>query len=253
MRALRLGAAAIGLYLIFLAATVPAGLAAWAVGKLGGPAIALERPEGSLWHGQAQALDISAPGGRYRLPAVAWRLRGWPLLTGQLAVAFEYGGEGRVSRGVVVLSRSQVRLEDMQASLPVPLLLQAFPAWRGYALQGEARLRGQAFALGPDRGEGELEIDWLGAASPLSPVNPLGDYRLRLAGDQQGVAANLATLHGPLRLEGSGHWSAREGLRFAGTAAAPDRAAALEPVLRTLGKERGGGVYVIAIEAGGAR
>lgn len=251
MRPGRLAAAGAALYLIFLALTAPADMAPWLADKLGAPGVALVRPAGSLWRGQAGALELTIGSERHRFAPFKWRLHWLPLLRGQLAAEIEFGDAP--SHGVVMLGRQQLRLEDVQALLSLSLL-RAVPTLRGHALQGQARLRTRAFALGPDGAEGEMEVDAVGVASPLSPVNPLGDYRLRLTGTKDGVAASLATLQGPLRLEGSGTWSARTGLRFAGNAsAAQPPAGALEPVLRVLGPERGGGVHAINIETGGAR
>lgn len=250
-KAWRLGLAGVALYLLFLLATAPAGLAAWAVGKLSGQAAVLELPEGSLWSGRAKALHVSTPTGRYTLAEVKWRLRGWSLLKGEAAVVLEYGGGGRLSHGTVAVGWHRLRLEAVEASLPLPLLLYAVPAWRGYPLAGDALLRTRGFALGPGGGEGEAEVDWLGLASPLSRVNPMGDYRLRLAGAKDGVTLSLATVRGPLRLDGSGRWSQPDGLRFAGTASAdPGRREELAPLLGTLGRDRGDGVYLIGLGGG---
>jgi len=75
-------------------------------------------------------------------------------------------------------------------------------------------------------------------ASRLSPLRPMGSYRLTLSG---GVAPTLRldTLEGDLRLTGSGQWVGSR-LRFNGEASAPpEREAALANLLNLIGQRRG--------------
>lgn len=92
-----------------------------------------------------------------------------------------------------------------------------------------------------------LELDDMG--SRLSSVNPLGSYRLRMAWQGQRAPLTLASVNGPLLLEGSGMLDNGH-LRFSGSAeAASGQEEKLANLLSLLGQRRQqGGRNVIALE-----
>lgn len=86
---------------------------------------------------------------------------------------------------------------------------------------------------------GELQIDWRDATSALSPVAPLGTYRILVTGRGDTATLDLQTLRGPLQMEGSGRINGLQ-VRFRGTATAePSSRAALDGLLGVLGMRSG--------------
>jgi len=77
-------------------------------------------------------------------------------------------------------------------------------------------------------------------ASAMTPVNPLGDYRIEARASTGGAQVELSSLGGSLRLAGSGRWDPREGLRMQAQAwgEGPERAR-LQSLLGLLGQRQG--------------
>ena len=95
--------------------------------------------------------------------------------------------------------------------------------------------------------DGELEVDWRDAQSALSPVVPLGSYRLRVAGRAGPASVELETLAGPLEMRGSGKIEGSH-ISFRGVAAAErDMQPALNGLLGLLGM-RSGDKVLLAID-----
>ena len=95
--------------------------------------------------------------------------------------------------------------------------------------------------------DGELQVDWRDAQSALSPVVPLGSYRLRVAGKAGPASLELQTLAGPLEMRGSGKIEGSH-IRFRGVAAAErDMQPALNGLLGLLGM-RSGDKVLLAID-----
>lgn len=95
---------------------------------------------------------------------------------------------------------------------------------------------------------GAAELEWRNASLGLSQVNPLGDYRVNIQGDQKIAQISVSTISGVLHLVGKGEWSMSDGLSFRGTALGePSKKAELKDFLKLLGSEQSNDVYQIAI------
>ena len=90
--------------------------------------------------------------------------------------------------------------------------------------------------------QGLLELDLKSMSSRLSPVKPIGSYRVALTGAPEGTPTpglDLSTLQGPLLLSGQGQWVGQR-LRFTGEASAAEgHEAALNNLLNILGRRQG--------------
>ena len=104
----------------------------------------------------------------------------------------------------------------------------------------DSRIRGSALT-------GEVQVDWRDAQSALSTVAPLGTYRIRLKGTGGVPTIDLATLAGPLQLQGKGTMEGSR-IRFNGIATAePAMQGALNGLLGLLGM-RSGDKVLLAID-----
>lgn len=110
------------------------------------------------------------------------------------------------------------------------------------ALQGQLRLSTQKLQLhyraGRANSEGLTRLEALAVSSRLSPLKPLGSYRLDIQGGDS-PRLQLSTLSGDLQLSGLGQWVDSR-LHFNGEASAsPEREAALSNLLNILGRRQG--------------
>ena len=84
LRPLHYGFAAL-VYLVLLLAWVPASLLAWALPRMTHEAVWLDRPDGSVWSGQAAGLLLRQGAGQaVQIGRVNWQLRPQDVLTGHL-------------------------------------------------------------------------------------------------------------------------------------------------------------------------
>lgn len=125
---------------------------------------------------------------------------------------------------------------------PAALLAGLGAPWNTLQLDGRLVLRTEGLRL--HWAAGRLELDGAAEllvrdlASALSPLKPLGSYRLRVEGGAT-PTLSLQTVEGALQLSGAGRWVGQR-LRFQGEArAAPEREAALSNLLNLLGRRNG--------------
>lgn len=228
------------IYVLFLVANAPAGLLQRA--PLLPSGIALEQLEGTLWHGSAGKLNIASAIGPIQIQDVRWTVRLPYLLRGELALQLETAaaaGSLGVARGL-----GGMRLLHTDLALPAADLAQILPPLAAWQLGGEVQLQSDGFATDA----GAVQMHWNNASLNLSPLQPLGDYRLALDGSADKIVLHLETSSGKLQLTGNGVYSRTTGLRFSGSAhAAAAHAKELQALLAMLGKDRGDGVHAFQL------
>jgi general secretion pathway protein N len=125
------------------------------------------------------------------------------------------------------------------ARLPAGVLASAGMPFNTLRPGGTLEARWSQGELSAGALTGELQIDWRDATSALSPVAPLGTYRILVTGRGDTATLDLQTLRGPLQMEGSGRINGLQ-VRFRGTATAePSSRAALDGLLGLLGMRSG--------------
>lgn len=216
--------------------------------------LTLGDPQGSLWSGSA--FLGGAPGPKDPVSPIvpgrfSWHLS--PLLMlGQVHLTLENAdvlaapvrldgnwSDLNVGQGGLMLPA------DRLASLGAPLNTVR-PTGRLRMHWGEIKIRRQGAVVALN---GKLDAELSEVASRLSPIRPLGAYRLDfdLAGSSAGL--KVTTLTGPLMLAGDGQLQQGR-LQFSGTAQAePGQEEKLANLLSLLGqKRRVGDKDVIALE-----
>lgn len=204
--------------------------------------LAVVDASGSIWHGTA-LVALGHAGARATLPdPVAWRL------------AWDNGPRVQVSHpwlGCQMTLRPGTRsfgLAPCSARLPAATLTALGAPFNTLRPSGTLQARWPALRLPHRAGSpaGELvTLEWSEAASALSRVQPLGHYRLVLAGTADRVVnLTLSTVSGPLQMQGSGSLHPRSGLRFEGHAgpgrdASPATVAGLQALLSAIGRRSG--------------
>jgi general secretion pathway protein N len=201
-------------------------------------------PRGSVWQGSAQ-LGISNGRQTTLLPGrVAWTMAG--LRSGRLWARLSHDWlTAPVELGVDPRS---VAVAKGSARLPAAALAAGGAPFNTLRPGGLLELAWTDAVL--ERGgalTGELQVDWRDAKSALSPVVPLGTYRLRVAGRGGPASLELRTLSGPLEMRGNGRIEGSH-VKFSGVAAAErDMRPALDGLLGLLGV-RSGDKVLLAVD-----
>ncbi len=216
--------------------------------------LSLGDPEGSVWDGSAfmgvagSADDALVPllPGRFR-----WRLS--PLALVGIVDATVQNPRALAAPVRISGSWRHWEIGDGSLSLPAERLAALGAPLNTVRPSGQMRWSWSALSLARTAGglqiDGRLQLDLTQVASALSPVKPLGAYRMQF--DWQGGAArvDLKSLSGPLLLEGRGRLVDGR-LQFSGQAwAAQGEEQRLAILLNLLGQRRQvGNRNVIALE-----
>ena len=234
--------------------TLPAAWLAPLVERQSGGRFTLGDPEGSVWRGSAfagAATDTGTPAapilpGRFR-----WTLS--PLLLLGMVDARIDNPEALDNTLTVAGGWNEWQLGPASLQLPAERLMTLGAPLNTVQPSGRMQLSWRALTLRRSANhldiEGPMQLELTDIASALSPVKPLGAYRLQF--DWQGARAQLtlATLSGPLHMEG--HGAIVNGrLTFSGQAwAQPGQEQRLAILLNLLGQQRQmGNRNVIALE-----
>ena len=233
--------------LIAAALFAPARWLAWGVAEASQQRVQLLQPQGTVWQGSAQLVLGVDPAVATALPGrVEWRLR--PQWLGAALRVHAPCCMTTPWDWTLTASTSAVQLQasDLDAAqalrLPSALLAGLGTPWNTIQLQGTLALQPQGLALQWQQGtlalQGRLQMDALQMRTRLTPLQPVGSYRLELLG---GAAPTLAlqTLEGALQLQGRGQWHQGR-LQFDGEArAAAGREDALANLLNIIGRRDG--------------
>lgn len=220
-------------------AFVPASFADAALAHATQGRVRLAQAEGTIWNGSARlvlaegraAASGDAARGRaadgalvagVAIPGrVDWSIRALPLLVGQLDAQLRLD---RVARPVRVHGNwGEVRIDAGAIELPSVELGGLGSPWNTVRPSGALRLSWENLVLRPAGLDGRARIELREASSAMTPVRPLGSYRIDVVGSGSRAELSIATIDGPLRLQGNGSFDANRGLRFVAEASAEAR------------------------------
>lgn len=224
--------------LVAVAVVVYAAPAAWIGGWLAarGP-WRVVHAEGTLWRGTA-SVGIEDRGVIRLLPGrVAWRFMPDGLIAGRVALSLTHPAVD--NRVAVAVAGDGVTVGPATMRLPAAVLAAFGAPFNTVRPGGDLRMTWSALRFERGALHGHVEVDWMEARSGLSPVAPLGTYRLSVDGGSANADVELVTLSGPLQLAGRGTVD-RQRVRFTGSAdAAPEFRPGLGALLGVLGRRAG--------------
>lgn len=229
-------------FLIGLLVFAPASLMGYALERVSGGTLSLVQTTGSVWHGSGVVL--LRQDSRYQtLGSYHWNMQ---FLSASLQVQT---GESAPMTVHYIPVTGRTNIENLHLSLPASAIELAAPQLGPYQLQGSLEVSSDHLTLEPAGMNGQITVDWTRAASALSEIRPLGDYRILLQSNGTALDAQLSTLSGKLILSGKGSFDKINGMRINGTAqAAPGAAAAeLNELLHHIGPEVSPGVFTLAL------
>ncbi len=229
-------------FLIGLIAFAPASLLGYAMEHFSGGMLQLAQTTGSLWHGSGVALLRQKTGYRM-LGSYRWQLHPF---AGALQVQ---AGEAAPMTVRYNPFSARISIDALRLTLPVSIMEVAAPQLGPYQLQGTLDTHSDHLTLDAGGMNGQVTMDWAGAASGLSEIRPLGDYRIQLNGNGSGLDAQLSTLSGKLQLAVTGRFDKTSGVQINGTAqaASPEAAGELNELLHHMGPEIRPGVFALAL------
>lgn len=223
-------------------AFAPASLMGYALEQFSAGQLSLAQTTGSLWQGGGVGL-LRQKGHFQALGSYRWQLH---LLTASLQL--QSGESAPMTVHYAPLS-GRLAIDNLRLNLPVSIMEVAAPQLRPYQLQGTLEAHSDHLILDASGLNGQIAVDWGNAASSLSQVRPLGNYRILLQGNGAAVDAQLQTLSGKLQLAGTGRYDSAKGMQLNGTAQAAPGAAAeeLNELLHHIGPEVSPGVFTLAL------
>lgn len=218
----RLLALGIGLYLVFLAATLPAELAYSIFKSKLAPQVplVLNGVTGTLWSGRAAPASISGQ----RVDSMTWELQPWSLLIGriQAKVEFRYGdsfGKADIARGLT----GKIYARNIEARITLQrmrLLAQVLPL----GMEGSLLLNLSEFVM--DRRSivaAAGVLAWDGAVITVPQRTEFGNLRATISTENDNVKVVLADGGGALQAEGLLNIAREGGYKFTGAFAARDQ------------------------------
>lgn len=216
--------------------------------------VSLGDPQGSVWQGSA-FIGASGSGDEPLVPLLPGRFQ-WTLSPLALfgIVDATLRNDSALSRPVAISgSWSRWEIGPGSVNLPAERLAALGAPLNTVQPSGLMTLSWPALTITrSDRGtliEGRLQLDMTQIASALSPVKPLGAYRMHVDWQGNRARVNLKSLSGPLLLEGAGE-IVNGRLHFSGQAWAQEgEEQRLAILLNLLGQRRRvGNRNVIALE-----
>lgn len=239
--------------------TAPATLADWALGKATAQRIRIADASGSIWQGSGRLVLVDTDTERVRRergggdanvdPGLAlagvpipgtftWKIDPWPLLLGRLQATARHDS---MAQPVTLNGTADSMVIGPGAmQLPSIALDRLGSPWNAVKPVGSLAVNWQKLSVARQGFEGKVVLDLRDASSALTPVRPLGAWRLEVDARGQSADLKMVPLEGPLRLSGSGNWTARGGLRFQAEAEADEsERPRLQSLLGLLGRREG--------------
>jgi general secretion pathway protein N len=230
-------------YAVFLVVLLPAGWLGWGVARLSDNRVLLDDGRGTIWHGSGRLYVRDAKGAAQDIGGTVWGIDTLQLLLLRGQVQLHVSGPQSDMFATLRVTPWGLSLNDTRLSTSAGLASAFYAPASLFAPQGLLRLRTDRLTFGRNGLKGNAEIYWDKAGSALSSVQPLGSYRLDLSGNGKEATLKLATVEGALDLSGQGRWQLiGDGqLQLSGIAQAKQQLAELQPLLRLMGRDLGGG------------
>lgn len=251
MRVLGFVVAALIILLVTALVIAPAQWAADYVRSATNGRLELAEANGTIWNGSAivvLASPAETGASRASLPErLSWQLSPWALLAGQVNLALMH--PSALSQPLAInapLFGRTFTLSPTTLRLPASLLVGLGAPWNTVRPGGILTVSWDRMRVEPGRWQGGINGEWQLASSALTPVSPMGHYRVQTNGIWPGTQLELLTISGPLELKGNGTINEGGRLRFTGRAQAmagtdPGVKAQLTGLISLLGRRDGEG------------
>ena len=207
--------------------------------------VVLGDARGTLWRGSAQ-LTLTGGAGSSDARTLPGRLT-WQLRPRWMALEADLQADCCMQQAWHLQLQPhgggvRLVLSDSLSQWPAQWLVGLGTPWNTLQVEGQLHLATQGLAIEWAAGRllvaGRAQWEALQTSSRLSPLKPMGNYRLTVQGGAT-TRLQLETLDGHLQLSGNGQWLGGR-LRFDGAAsAAPEHLDALSNLLNIIGRRDG--------------
>jgi general secretion pathway protein N len=208
--------------LVTLAVLAPAQWAAQLLSRASGGRVELAEATGTVWNGSGTLVLASGTGiaqSASSLPGpLSWHLSAVALLTGTVELTLRHPSALTAPLAVSLYADGRLQMSADTIRLPAELLAGLGAPWNTVRPGGIVSVHTDGLQIAHGQGRGSLTIEWESASSGLSPVSPIGHYRLQTSGQYPGTRLELQTISGPLELTGSGTIGEGGRVRFEGIA-----------------------------------
>ena len=232
---------------ITLVAMIPAAWITPQFAKATQGHINLIEPSGSLWQGSATlvlAAGRDAGAGTLLPGRVQWRTAFWPLWTGRLSMRMRHTPAMPDAIEVDASPRAAL-ISGGEIAVPAALLAGLGAPFNTLDLHGSVQLAWTPWRLLGQRAYGQLVVTLTDMTSRVSPVKPLGSYRVAFQSQGDTSTIELSTLKGPLILTGQGAVSANATSFHGQASAAAEARDNLAGLLNVVGRPTGDGTIVL--------
>jgi general secretion pathway protein N len=203
-------------YLIALVAMLPASWISRAVERASQDRLLVRAPFGTLWAGSARVYARERSGPPLELGELRWKTAWNGLLVAKLASDVAFGDAERPVH--VELSLAGLSVQGLDLALPGKVLASFVPGLETFGPAGELHVRSENLRVDDDSILGVAEVEWRQVRFSRAPGLDLGSHVAKLRGAGSRVDIELATLEGPLRVNGKGSWNREAGLKMTGSA-----------------------------------
>jgi len=192
---------------------------------------------GTVWSGSALLALSDGHQARLVPGRVTWHIEWQQLPSGRVVMAVRHAAADAPVR--IGFDGRALYIAAGAARVPAALLSALGAPFNTVRPGGTLYARWDALEIRRDGFDGSVAVDWEEAQSALSPVAPLGNFRMTALGHGTRSEAKLVTLKGPLLIEGAG--SLENGtMRFSAIAGAePAMRASLKGLIAVLGRRSG--------------
>lgn len=240
--------------LVVVLVYAPASMVDWGLKTATQGRVRLADASGSIWQGQGKVVlvDVVAQQRREReqpdavlpLPGVVipgnirWQIKVLPLLIGQIQAHARHDSMNQPldisgTFGAPRFSAGTIRLPDVS-------LARLGSPWNTVQPTASLAVSWEPFEIVDGRARAMAHIELRDVASALTPVRPLGAYRLDIDARKDDTTLKMSSLEGPLRLSGDGIFNPKRGLNFTAFAEVDEsERQKLQPLVRLLGRQEG--------------
>jgi general secretion pathway protein N len=201
-------------YLATLIVTAPATWISRLVEGISRQALVLRDPAGTVWSGSGRLYARQRTGDLVGLGPLHWNTLFSGLFAGRLGMDLALGESEAIMEYEPLTATTTLR--GMSVELPGRLLAIVAPGLEPLGPQGKIRIRSDNFRFDATSALGLADLEWRPVQLERAPGLTLGSHVAHLRGGGKQIAIELGTLEGPLRLSGSGSWSAESGLAISG-------------------------------------
>lgn len=203
-------------YAIALVVTAPAGWMASILDRFPGSSLVLREPRGTLWDGSGHLYVRGRSRDLLYLGPVRWRVSAAGLVRGTLAADVALGPSDPAARVELGIGAATVRA--LRLELPGAVFAILLPQAAVLRPAGRLVISAEELFVSAGAMRGNVQIEWHGGSFGAARGLAFGSHVARLRGDGEGVLVELASLEGPVRIQGTGKWTRREGLSIEGIA-----------------------------------